>query len=285
MCMHACLRVCGLLGLSCPCSFVSLDNQVPADVIEALRGMDDVREVHGAVITPYFYVEKEAPAPAIPSNAVNVASVSKPREKPANPNFGSGPTSKFAGWSLKGLEGAAIGRSHRSALGLKKLKDALAVSKQLLGVPADYHIGIVPGSDTGAFEMAMWTMLGPRTVDVAFWESFGKGWYSDTKSHLKLKCNAFKADYGHLPTLPTDPENDILFTWNGTTSGVMVPNADWIPKDRAGLVFCDATSAVFAQDVKIDKCDVVTYSWQKVGGSRCVAWGSLVAARVRMCVC
>jgi phosphoserine aminotransferase len=192
----------------------------------------------------------------------------KPTRKPNNPCFSSGPCAKRPGWSLAALEGAALGRSHRSKLGKAKLAEVITRSRDLLGMPSDYRLGIVPASDTGAFEMAMWTMLGPRGVDVFAWESFGKGWAGDIKKELKLSdVREHTADYGLLPDLSkADPARDIVFTWNGTTSGVCVPNGDWIAKDRAGLTLCDATSAVFAMDLPWDRLDVVTWSWQKVLG-------------------
>mmetsp|Transcript_18115 Transcript_18115/g.51087 ORF Transcript_18115/g.51087 Transcript_18115/m.51087 type:complete len:376 (-) Transcript_18115:143-1270(-) len=196
-----------------------------------------------------------------------MAAIEKPGKKPACPNFGSGPTTKHPGWSLDGLNGAALGRSHRSTLGKAKLAQAIDDTREILGVPADYRIAIVPASDTGAFEMAMWSLLGPREVDVFHWESFGKGWYDDITKELKLKANNYAADFGELPDLSqANFEHDVVFPWNGTTSGVRVPNGDWIAADRQGLTLCDATSAVFAMDLPWEKLDVVTYSWQKVLG-------------------
>jgi phosphoserine aminotransferase len=197
------------------------------------------------------------------------SSAPKPTAKPASPNFGSGPCKKRPGWSVEALKDGALGRSHRSALGKAKLAECIAESKRILGVPSDYHLGIVPASDTGAYEMAMWSLLGPRPVDVCHWESFGKGWYGDITTQLKLDdVREFTVDeYGALPDLhATNPAHDICFTWNGTTSGVRVPNGDWIPENREGLTLCDATSAVFAMEMPWDKLDVVTYSWQKVLG-------------------
>jgi phosphoserine aminotransferase len=192
----------------------------------------------------------------------------KPTEKPKNPCFSSGPCAKRPGWSLDVLKGAALGRSHRAKIGKTKLADVIEKSKQVLGMPADYVLGIVPASDTGAIEMAMWSMLGARGVDVLAWESFGSGWGADCKNQLKLTdLNIYKADYGKLPDLSkVDWNRDVVFTWNGTTSGVRVPNGDWIAKDRKGLSICDATSAAFAMDLPWDKLDVVTWSWQKVLG-------------------
>ncbi|PCI00554.1 MAG: phosphoserine transaminase [Alphaproteobacteria bacterium] len=193
----------------------------------------------------------------------------KPNTKPNNPNFSSGPCAKRPGWSLNTLSGAALGRSHRSAIGKSKLKQVIELHRELLNIPQDYKIGIVPASDTGAFEMAMWSMLGQRGVDVLSWESFGAGWASDIKTHLQCdNVNHYDAPYGDLPDLSTvNSDNDIVFTWNGTTSGVRVPNGDWIPDTRTGLTLCDATSAVFAYDMPWDKLDVTTWSWQKVLGS------------------
>ena len=192
----------------------------------------------------------------------------KPAEKPSSPNFGSGPCKKRPGWSVEALKDGALGRSHRSALGKAKLKQCIEESKRILGVPDGYHLGIVPASDTGAYEMAMWSLLGPRPVDVCHWESFGKGWFGDITSQLKLdNVREFNAEYGALPDLAsTNPSHDVCFTWNGTTSGVRVPNGDWIAADREGLTLCDATSAVFAMEMPWEKLDVVTYSWQKVLG-------------------
>jgi phosphoserine aminotransferase len=192
----------------------------------------------------------------------------KPTARPAKPHFSSGPCAKFPGWTVNSLADACVGRSHRSKDGKAKLSKVLDLSRQILGIPADYRIGIVPASDTGAFEMAMWSLLGPRPVDVLAWESFGSGWVTDIVKELKLKdVKTLKADYGKIADLAaTDPSHDIVFTWNGTTSGVRVPNGDWIRKDRQGLTLCDATSAVFAMDIPWDKLDVVTWSWQKVLG-------------------
>jgi phosphoserine aminotransferase len=197
-----------------------------------------------------------------------------PSIKPDSPNFGSGPCKKRPGWTPDALSGGALGRSHRSALGKAKLKEAIDLSKEVLGLPEGYHLGIVPASDTGAYEMAMWSLLGERPVDMCYWESFGKGWMTDATAQLPLEAtrggpglNHHKAEYGELPDLSkTSGSNDICFTWNGTTSGVRVPNGDWIPDNREGLTLCDATSACFAMDMPWEKLDVVTYSWQKVLG-------------------
>ncbi|KAJ8602409.1 hypothetical protein CTAYLR_001197 [Chrysophaeum taylorii] len=191
-----------------------------------------------------------------------------PEVRPACPNFSSGPCAKRPGWTPSVYADAAVGRSHRSKLGKKKLKDAIEITRKVLGVPAEYKIGIVPASDTGAIEMAMWSMLGARPVDVCHWESFGKTWFADVKKQLKLKdVTEFTAPYGELPDLKaTNPDHDIVFTFNGTTSGVRVPDLEWISPTRTGLTFNDATSAVFAMDVDWSKVDVTTYSWQKVMG-------------------
>jgi len=192
----------------------------------------------------------------------------KPTSKPKNPCFSSGPCAKRPGWTIDALKDAAVGRSHRAKLGKAKLAEVIQRSKKVLGMPQDYILGIVPASDTGAIEMAMWSMLGERGVDVFCWESFGSGWAADCKNQLKLKdLRVFKADYGKLPDMSqADWTRDVIFTWNGTTSGVRVPNGDWIAKDRQGLSFCDATSGVFAMEMQWDKLDVVTWSWQKVLG-------------------
>ncbi len=197
-----------------------------------------------------------------------MTSVTAPANKPANPNFSSGPCAKRPGYSLDNLKGAPLGRSHRAKVGKVKLKRAIDLTREVLGVPADYRIGIVPASDTGAVEMAMWSLLGARGVDMLAWESFGEGWVTDVAKQLKLKdARILKAGYGDLPDLSqVNFDNDVVFTWNGTTSGVRVPNADWIPADRKGLTICDATSACFAQRLDYSKLDVVTFSWQKVLG-------------------
>lgn len=200
----------------------------------------------------------------------------KPTTKPNNPNFSSGPCSKRPGWSFDALSGALLGRSHRSGEGKKKLKEAIDKQRSLLGIPDDYYIGIVPASDTGAIEMAMWSMLGERPVDVLVWESFSSDWMKDVCNHLKLDANVYEAGYGQLPDLSqVNADNDVVFVWNGTTSGVRVPDGDWISEDRKGLTFCDATSAVFAYDMPWKKLDVVTWSWQKVLGGE-AAHGMLV---------
>ncbi|MGV1819065.1 phosphoserine transaminase [Agrobacterium sp. CG160-95] len=192
----------------------------------------------------------------------------KPDLRPGNTHFSSGPCSKRPGWSLDALSDAPLGRSHRAKAGKAKLKQAIDLTREILNVPADYRIGIVPASDTGAVEMALWSLLGERGVDMLAWESFGAGWVTDVVKQLKLKdVRKLEADYGLLPNLAeVDFDRDVVFTWNGTTSGVRVPNADFIPADRKGLTICDATSAAFAQDMDFAKLDVVTFSWQKVLG-------------------
>ena len=193
----------------------------------------------------------------------------KPQLKPKNPCFSSGPTSKHPGWSLENLNLESLGRSHRAKHPKSRLKLVIEESKQLLGIPDDYLVGIVPASDTGAFEMAMWTMLGPKGVDVLSWESFGEGWAKDIRDELKLlDANYLTASYGELPNLfEVDTEKrDVIFTWNGTTSGVCLTDGDWISEDREGLTICDATSALFAMEMPWRKLDVITWSWQKVLG-------------------
>jgi phosphoserine aminotransferase len=191
----------------------------------------------------------------------------KPTALPARPHFSSGPCAKRPGWSPEQLDTGSLGRSHRSKLGKARLKHAIDLTRKLLGIPDTHRIGIVPASDTGAYELAMWTMLGARPVTAIAWESFGEGWVTDAAKQLKLNPTIITAPYGELPDLAAaDFSTDVLFTANGTTSGVRVPNYDWVPADREGLTFADATSAVFAQDVDWDKVDVLTYSWQKVLG-------------------
>ena len=192
----------------------------------------------------------------------------KPAAKPNNPKFSSGPCSKRPGYDLSALSQESLGRSHRSSLGKSVLAEAIDLSKEILQLPEGYRLGIVAGSDTGAFEMAMWSLLGPRAIDIFAWESFGSGWVTDVVKQLKLEqVEVYTADYGQLPDLSrADSSKDIVFTLNGTTSGVKVPNLDWIADDREGLTLCDATSGVFAMDVDWSKIDVCTYSWQKVLG-------------------
>ena len=193
--------------------------------------------------------------------------VTTPAARPANPRFSSGPCAKLPNFSLDMLADAPLGRSHRAAVGKSKLAEAIDLTREILGVPADYRIGIVPGSDTGAVEMAMWSMLGARGVDMLAWESFGEGWVTDVVKQLKLDATVRKAPYGEVVDFAeVNFDNDVVFTWNGTTSGVRVADGDAIPADRAGLTICDATSAAFAMDLPWDKLDVVTFSWQKVLG-------------------
>jgi phosphoserine aminotransferase len=192
----------------------------------------------------------------------------KPEKKPGNPNFSSGPCSKRPGYDVKKLDLRALGRSHRSSLGKSVLSRVCTETAGVLGLPGGYRVGVVPASDTGAFEMALWSLLGARPVDVFAWESFGQGWLVDVTKQLELDdVRTFTADYGELPDLTqADPGHDVVFTWNGTTSGVKVPDGSWISEDREGLTICDATSAVFAMELPWNKLDVVTYSWQKVLG-------------------
>ncbi len=201
-----------------------------------------------------------------------------PAARPQRAHFSSGPCAKRPGWTLEALKDAPLGRSHRAKVGKAKLKLAIDLTREVLGVPADYRIGIVPASDTGAVEMALWSLLGARGVDMLAWESFGEGWVTDVVKQLKLTdVRVIKAPYGKLPNLAEvdTRTRDVVFTWNGTTSGVRVPNADWIAADREGLVICDATSAAFAQDLDWQKLDVVTFSWQKVLGGE-AAHGMLI---------
>ena len=201
----------------------------------------------------------------------------KPAIRPANPHFSSGPCSKRPGWSLQNLENALLGRSHRSKPGKERLQRAIDLTRSVLRVPDDYRIGIVPASDTGAVEMAMWSLFGARPVEMLVWESFGAGWATDVVKQLKLvDARITEAPYGQLPDLgAVDFDRDVVFTWNGTTSGVRVPDAEWIHEDRAGLTICDATSAAFAQNLDFAKLDVVTFSWQKVLGGE-AAHGILI---------
>jgi phosphoserine aminotransferase len=204
--------------------------------------------------------------------------MTQPNARPKSPNFSSGPCAKRPGWSLAALEGAFLGRSHRAKTGKAKLKQAIELTRTVLGVPADYKIAIVPASDTGAVEMAMWSMLGARGVDLLAWESFGEGWVSDAIKQLKLTdARVMKAGYGQIVDLASveTKTRDVVFTWNGTTSGVRVPGADWIAADRQGITICDATSAAFAQRLDWGKLDVTTFSWQKALGSE-AAHGMLI---------
>ncbi|MDE2361736.1 MAG: phosphoserine transaminase [Hyphomicrobiales bacterium] len=201
----------------------------------------------------------------------------KPGVRPANPHFSSGPCAKRPGWSLQALKDASLGRSHRAKIGKAKLKQAIDLTREVLDVPADYRIGIVPASDTGAVEMALWSLLGARPVDLLAWESFGEGWVTDVVKQLQLKdARTLKSGYGEIPDLAqVNFDHDVVFTWNGTTSGVRVPNGDWIKADRTGLTICDATSAAFAQKLDFAKLDVVTFSWQKALGGE-AAHGMLI---------
>ncbi len=202
--------------------------------------------------------------------------ISRPDIRPANPQFSSGPCTKPKGWGVSALSAAALGRSHRAAIGKSKLKDAIETTREVLEIPANYKIGIVPASDTGAVEMSLWSLLGARGVEMLAWESFGSGWVTDVTKQLKLDVTLHNASYGYLPDLgKVNFDNDVVFTWNGTTSGVRVPNGDFIPSDRAGLTICDATSAAFAMDLPWNKLDVTTFSWQKVLGGE-AAHGMLI---------
>lgn len=199
-----------------------------------------------------------------------------PATRPANPRFSSGPCAKPPVWTLDKLADAPLGRSHRATIGKAKLAAAIDQTREILGVPADYRIGIVPASDTGAVEMAMWSLLGARPCTMVAWESFGAGWVSDVVKQLKLDATVLNADYGQIVDMgAVDYDTDVVFTWNGTTSGVKMPNGDMIPANRAGLTICDATSAAFAQDLPWDKLDVTTFSWQKVMGGE-AAHGMLI---------
>ena len=199
-----------------------------------------------------------------------------PAARPANPRFSSGPCAKPPTWTLDALKDAALGRSHRAAIGKDKLKAAIEGTREVLGIPADYKIGIVPASDTGAVEMALWSLLGARKATMVAWESFGSGWVSDVVKQLKLDADVKTADYGQIVDMAAiDYDTDVVFTWNGTTSGVRVANGDVIPADREGLTICDATSAAFAMDLPWDKLDVTTFSWQKVMGGE-AAHGMLI---------
>ena len=199
-----------------------------------------------------------------------------PAARPVNPRFSSGPCAKPPTWTLDKLADASLGRSHRAAVGKDKLKAAIEGTRELLGIPAEYKIGIVPASDTGAFEMAMWNLLGARPVEMVAWESFGAGWVTDVVKQLKIEAEVHTAEYGDIVDMAAlDYDRDVCFTWNGTTSGVRVPSDDVIPADRAGLTLCDATSAAFAQDLPWDKLDVTTFSWQKVMGGE-AAHGMLI---------
>jgi phosphoserine aminotransferase len=216
---------------------------------------------------------------------VNALSQPKPSPRPARPHFSSGPCVKRPGWSLEALAAACLGRSHRSAAGKERLGEVIARSRAVLGIPADHRLAIVPGSDTGAVEMALWSLLGSRGVDVLAWEAFGEGWAADLKQLGGLEFRALEAPYGSLPDLgAVDFDRDVVFVWNGTTSGVRVPNGAWIASDRAGLTICDATSAAFAMELPWDRLDVVTWSWQKAlggeGGHGMIALGPRAVERL-----
>jgi phosphoserine aminotransferase len=207
---------------------------------------------------------------------IDMTTLAKPAMRPARPEFSSGPCAKRPGWAPENLQNAVLGRSHRSKLGKARLKEAIDRTREVLEVPDDYLIGIVPGSDTGAVEMAMWSMLGPKPVQLLAFESFGKDWVTDVTKQLKLDAEVLDAPYGELPDLTkVRGDADLVFTWNGTTSGVRVPNGDFIAPDREGITICDATSAAFAQDLAWDKLDVVTFSWQKALGGE-AAHGVLI---------
>jgi phosphoserine aminotransferase len=208
--------------------------------------------------------------------------MNQPNYKPQNPNFSSGPTTKRPNWSLSNLSSAHLGRSHRSSECRLKINEVISKTKKILNLPVDYLLGIMPGSDTGALEAALWNLLGNRGVDVLAWENFGKDWVVDVVEQLKIKkLNIYEADYGYLPDLSkVDFDNDVIFTWNGTTSGVRVPNGDWIPDNRKGLTICDATSAIFAMPIDYDKCDVLTWSWQKVLGGEAAHGMLAISPRV-----
>ena len=208
--------------------------------------------------------------------------IKKPDKKPSNPNFSSGPTTKRPNWLIKNLEGALLGRSHRASECKERLKKVITKSKSILNLPEDYLVGIMPGSDTGALEAAMWSLLGNRGIDVLAWENFGKEWVIDVVDELKIEDrNVHLSDYGTLPDLTkVNFSRDVIFTWNGTTSGVRVPNGDWIPDDREGLTICDATSAIFAMPIDYNKCDVLTWSWQKVLGGEAAHGMLAISPRV-----
>ena len=201
--------------------------------------------------------------------------VAKPAVRPVRPFFSSGPCAKRPGWTPQALKDALVGRSHRSKPGKAKLKDAIERTRKILGIPADYKIGIMPASDTGAVEMAMWSLLGPREIDIFAWESFGDDWVTDIVKQLRLRADIHKAVYGKLPDMKPAKDRDVVFLWNGTTSGVKVPNGGWIADDREGITICDATSAAFAMELPWDKLDATTFSWQKVLGGE-AAHGMLV---------
>lgn len=256
--------------LSTAFSVMQIDSDVNQSILDKLSAVDGMTWIRSTRL-PEF------------TEADFVMVRDQPAVRPSSANFGSGPTKKRPGYELRQLNPRGLGRSHRSALGLEMLQKLIADTRRILQVPADYHVGIVPASDTGAFEMMMWSLLGARPVDVAHWESFGKGWMTDAKNHLKLQnLREFAAPYGQLPDLSkvNAKENDVLFTWNGTTSGVKVRDADWIPDDRQGLTLCDATSAVFAMRLPWNKLDVTTFSWQKALGGEGAHGMVIISPRV-----
>ncbi|EGZ16199.1 hypothetical protein PHYSODRAFT_545686 [Phytophthora sojae] len=246
-------------------SVLNVDEAIPDEVMDELEALGNLTNLRR-------FLKPNASAPEEHAEAdeagVEIVRHPKPRVKPASPNFGSGPCKKRPGYSLAQIPDIVLGRSHRSKLGKGLLEEAIVRTKKILKLPEDYHLGIVPASDTGAFEMAMWSMLGERPVDVCYWESFGKQWFKDVTTELKLEnVREFDAPFGQIPDFSqVNCDHDVLFTWNGTTSGVRVPNADWIPDDRKGLIFNDATSAAFAMEMPWSKIDVCTFSWQKVLG-------------------
>lgn len=225
-----------------------------------------VKPINPSILTNNFLTVQRSTRIACCSNTKR--SFMQPSLKPSNPNFSSGPCAKRPGYDVSQLDLSVLGRSHRAAIGKKALKSACVDTARILNLPEGYRVAVVPASDTGAMEMAMWSMLGERPVDVLYWESFGQGWATDITKQLQLDdARVLSADYGQLPNLnDVNCDHDVVFTWNGTTSGARVPNADWISDDRKGLTFCDATSAVFAQEMAWEKLDVITYSWQKVLG-------------------
>ncbi|RLN26615.1 hypothetical protein BBI17_004058, partial [Phytophthora kernoviae] len=263
-------------------SVLNVDEAIPDVVIEELENLGmltNLRRVNllelntaisGGIWEKFLKPKDTSTIPDVVEDetVVEINRHAKPRVKPASPNFGSGPCKKRPGYSLAAIPEVVLGRSHRSKLGKGLLEEAIVRTKKILKLPEDYHLGIVPASDTGAFEMAMWSMLGERPVDVCYWESFGKQWFKDVTTELKLdNVREFGAPFGQIPDLSqVNCDHDVLFTWNGTTSGVRVPNGDWIPNDRKGLIFNDATSAAFAMEMPWDKIDVCTFSWQKVLG-------------------
>lgn len=249
---------------------LNLDDPIPDQAIQELQALNQLSNLRPLTLVDMDLTARREWSTVfrLPQQESKPSLTLKPTVRPASPNFGSGPCKKRPGYSLANLSDIALGRSHRSKLGKRLLEEAIRRSKHLLQLPDDYLLGIVPASDTGAFEMAMWNMLGDRPVDICYWESFGKQWYTDAVQELKLKSvREFSAPFGDLPDLSqTNPDHDILFTWNGTTSGVCIPDGNWIADDRKGLTFNDATSAAFAMDIPWSKIDVCTFSWQKVLG-------------------